>query len=181
MDNASANTTMMQELGRMFKEDSKVDFDATDRQIMCYAHVINLSSGRVVRAASRAATVNKDDNDDDDDSWSEPLRPPPYMPDQQSYDDAVARDPIALGRSAVHIIRASGTRHAAFKAVIADGNQENWFIEGEPPNETIVQVKDQELLRDVCTRWDSVYHMLSRLRELRLVSFSGCDHPFLSN
>ena len=92
MDNASANTTMMQELGRMFEEDGKVDFDATDRQIMCYAHVINLSSGRVVQAASHAATVNKDD-----DSWLEPLRPPPYMPDQQSYDDAVACDPIVLG------------------------------------------------------------------------------------
>lgn len=122
MDNASANTTLMQELEKMLKE-RNVDFDATDCQIMCYAHVINLSSGRVIQAASHAAAVNNDDNDYND-SWSEPSRPVPHMQDQQSYADAVARDPIALGWTAVWVIRASGTRREAFYAVIDTGNKE---------------------------------------------------------
>ena len=84
-DNASVNNTMMQEMERMYKEHD-IDFDATDRQVMCYEHIVNLSSGRVVEEATSIAAVDLDED------WSGP--PPPNLPDQQSYDDAVARDPL---------------------------------------------------------------------------------------
>lgn len=32
-------------------EERDIAFDAVDRRIMCYAHIINLSSGRVIHAA----------------------------------------------------------------------------------------------------------------------------------
>ena len=162
-DNASANSTMMQEMERMYKE-RNIDFDATDRQVMCYEHIVNLSSGRVVEEATSIAAVDLDED------WSGP--PPPNLPDQQSYDDAVARDPIALGRNVVRIIRASGTRRDAFNEVIENGNARGWFVVGQPPNQNTITVKPKQLLRDVRTRWDSVYYMLNRLREMRPVRFS---------
>ena len=162
-DNASMNSTMMQEMERMYKE-RDIDFDATDRQVMCYEHIVNLSSGRVVEEATSIAAVDLDED------WSGP--PPPNLPDQQSYDDAVARDPIALGRNVVRIIRASGTRRDTFNEVIENGNARGWFVVGQPPNQNTITVKPKQLLRDVRTRWDSVYYMLNRLREMRPVRFS---------
>ena len=32
-------------------DERDIAFNATDRRIMCYAHIINLSSGSVIRAA----------------------------------------------------------------------------------------------------------------------------------
>ena len=51
LDNASNNKTMMEALQRKFDEHNIV-FDPVDRRIMCYAHIVNLSSGRVIRMAS---------------------------------------------------------------------------------------------------------------------------------
>ena len=89
LDNAANNGTMMKSLKRMLKEHD-VAFDATDRKIMCFAHIINLCSGQVTRKAE-----NRDDDDDDSDS-------------SQSDDETVASSPIARARNVVRIIRASG-------------------------------------------------------------------------
>jgi hypothetical protein len=163
MDNASVNYTMMQELEIMFNE-RDIDFDAADRQIMCYRHIVNLSSGRVIEGATKAAATATTDCDED---CSGP--PPPDLPGQQSYDDALARDPIALSRNVVRAIRASGTQRNAFDEVITDGNKNKWFLVGQPL--TVTKIVPKQLLRDVCTRWDSVYQMLNRLREMRPVRF----------
>jgi len=53
-------------------------------------------------------------------------------------------------------------RRIAFREVIENGNVNKWFKVGR----VIVKVKLVELLRDECTRWDSLYLMLNRLREL---------------
>jgi hypothetical protein len=42
---------MMEALQRKFEE-CDIAFDAVDHRIMCYAHIVNLSSGCVIRAAS---------------------------------------------------------------------------------------------------------------------------------
>jgi hypothetical protein len=172
MDNASANLTMMKEMEVMFIE-RDIDFDAIDRHIMCYGHVVNLSSGRVIERATSVAASDAADLDED---WSG--LPPPVSPKEQSYEDAVARDPIALGRNVVRVIRASGIRRDAFDEVINDGNRRGWFKarDGQP-----VKVQPLQLLRDVRTRWDSVFYMLNRLREMRPVRFSPCINPFVIN
>jgi len=149
MDNASNNTTMMQEL-EVLLEARDIPFDAADRRIMCFAHVVDLSSGRVVRAlADRAKAKNNDmDSDSDSDSESPPT------------------DPIAHARKVVRAIRGSGMRRDAFEEVIVNGNSKGWFKNAEG---LAVKIRFLQLLRDVLTRWDSVYHMLNRLRELRHV------------
>lgn len=46
---------MMEELERLL-EAREIPFDAQDRKIMCYAHVIDLSSGRIIKGLSEADT-----------------------------------------------------------------------------------------------------------------------------
>jgi hypothetical protein len=133
---------------------------------MCYAHIVNLSFGRVIEGTTGidVAGHNKD--------WFSPVLPPPNSPGEQSYADAVTRDPIALSRNVVRVIHASGKHREAFHKVIENGNARGWFVVGEPPKQNTITIKPKELLRDVVTRWDSVYHILNRLREMRPVCFS---------
>jgi len=146
LDNASNNGTMMEELKTMLTERDIV-FDAEDRKIMCFAHVVDLCSGRVIRAASDGVEPENDSSSSDG--------------------DTAASNPIALARAVVRVIRGSGSRRDAFDEVIVCSNAKGWFKQGKPSR--IIQVKPLQLLRDVRTRWDSVHHMLKRLREMRLV------------
>ena len=157
MDNASSNDTTMKEIERRLHE-RDIDFDAADRKVMCFGHVINLSSGRVIDAFTKTRQL-ADENED----WSAP--PAPNVPSRQTYEEAVAHDPIAIGRTVVRVIRASGLRRDAFDDVIANGNAKGWFRRGND----IIRVNQVQLLRDVCTCWDSVYHMLNRLWVLQPV------------
>jgi len=146
LDNASNNGTMMEELKMMLTERDIV-FDAEDRKIMCFAHVVDLCSGRVIRAASDGVEPENDSSSSDG--------------------DTTASNPIALARVVVWVIRGSGSRRDAFNEVIIRGNAKGWFKQGKPSR--IIQVKLLQLLRDVRTRWDSVHHMLKRLHEMRPV------------
>ena len=92
------NYTMMQELETMFRE-RDIDFAASERQIMCFAHVVNLSSGGVIKGVTD--TISPDGDDDNLSVNHSPARLPPNAPESQSYDDAVAHDPIVLGRNVV--------------------------------------------------------------------------------
>ena len=115
-----------------------VSFDARDHRIMCFAHIINLCSGRVINAASNMAG--------DEDSNS------------SSSDSAVPSNPIDQACTVVRVIRASGQRRLAFNRTIINGNEEGWFTDS---TSKIVKVKPLQLLQDVRTRWDSVFHMLT--------------------
>ena len=166
LDNAGNNGTAMDEIERRFLV-REIEFDAQDRKVMCFPHVVNLSSGRVIEGLTKVL-------EDDPEDWE----PPTLISTKQSYADAVARDPIALGRAVVRAIRASGSRREAFDDVIKTGNAKNWFKDGGE----IIQVKPLQLLRDVSTRWDSVYYMINRLREMRPVShFSHVWFCFIAN
>jgi hypothetical protein len=79
----------------------------------------------------------------------------------------VHRDPIALGRVVVRAVRASGQRRDHFLSVIRDGNLNKHFL---LPNGVEIVVPELQLLRDVKTRWDSIFFMISRLRIMRPVS-----------
>ena len=66
----------------------EIAFDARDRRIMCFAHVVDLCSGRVVSAASGPVDEGNDHSSSDD--------------------DTDISNPIALAYTAVHAIRGSG-------------------------------------------------------------------------
>lgn len=153
VDNAANNETMMKGLEwRLAERD--IDFDAAERKIMCYGHVVDLSSGRVIRGVTDAVDYGDD------------FHPNPAV---LTHDEAAesTNDPIVLARAVVRAVRGSGLRRDAFNEVIMNGNAKGWFKRGDPA-QTVV-LKRQQLLRDVRTRWDSVYHMLNRLRDMRPV------------
>jgi len=89
LDNASNNRTMMEELEMMLTERDIV-FDAEDRKIMCFAHIVDLCSGRVICAASNGVEPENDSSSSDG--------------------DTAASNPIALARAVVRVIRGSGSR-----------------------------------------------------------------------
>ena len=148
LDNAGSNGTMMESLETMLA-DREIPFDAADRRIMCFAHIVDLSCGRVTRNADNCVDEDRDDS-------------------PQSDDEAVAPTAvIARGRAVVRVIRGSGMRRDAFNEVITNGNDKGWFKEGRPA--VTIKIKPLQLLRDVRTRWDSIYLMLNRLRVMRPV------------
>jgi hypothetical protein len=124
---------MMQELDRLL-QDRDIPFDAQDRKIMCYSHVVDLSSGRVIDGLSR---INKHSSDWDADGL-------PLLTEPATYNDAIVRDTISHARTVVRVIRGSGMRREAFEDVIKDGNSKGWFKEGQPPK--IIQLKRLQLL-----------------------------------
>jgi hypothetical protein len=73
MDGASNNFTMMAHLETLL-ESRSIHFDAHDRQIICYAHCINLASKAAIGKLPNEALLNKDD-------------------------DAILRNPIMLARA----------------------------------------------------------------------------------
>jgi len=139
-----------------------IPFDAQDRNIMCFPHVTAICVTHVTEAFTDIALAS-----DDAEYSVANAALPPADPERQTYEEAVARDPIALCRGAVCAIRASGKRRDHFCEIIRDGNDKEWFKNEK--GETI-QIPNLELLRDVRTRWDSLYKMISRFRDLRQVS-----------
>lgn len=127
-----------------------IPFDNEDQRMMCFPHVINICCQHVLQEFT-----NTELSESVDDFEAQELSCLPHL---QSFEDAVKRDPVALGRNIVRVLRSSGKRRAAFAQHIQDGNNKGWFA-----------VKDLQLQRDVKTRWDSVYFMLKRLRELQPV------------
>jgi hypothetical protein len=149
MDGASNNFTMMAHLETLL-ESRGICFDAHDRQIVCYAHCIDLASKAAIGKLPNEALLNEDD-------------------------DAILRNPITLARAVVRSIRGSNLRREAFNDCINDGNSKGWFKCGSKA----VTVKPLQLLRDVQTRWDSCFRMLERLRMLRLVCVSVLKLSFI--
>lgn len=67
----------------------------------------------------------------------------------------ISLDPLKHVRRLVRFLRSSDQRKEEFKQFIITGNAGKWFGEKETD-----QVPVLEPLRDVKTRWDSVYLML---------------------
>jgi hypothetical protein len=144
---------MMQELAKLLRA-RDIPFDGADRTVMCFPHMINICCQHVI---SRLTNIELSESADD--FIADELS---YHPQQQTFEEAVKQDPVALGRNIVRTLRSSGQRRDSFEQLIRDGNNNGWF------GETVEQL---QLLWDVKTRWDLVYFMLRRLRELRLVRY----------
>ncbi|KAG5645018.1 hypothetical protein H0H81_009272, partial [Sphagnurus paluster] len=148
LNNASINDTFMQDLQDGLKTcNISTSFTAQDRRIMCFPHIIDICAGHMTEKASDT----------------------PYSDDLDDYHGEVVTsgggcDVIALCCNTVHGIPASGQRINHFEDTIKLGNEKKWFKDGDK----VVRVHEVQLLRDVRTRWDSVFSMGYRFLELHL-------------
>jgi hypothetical protein len=156
-------------------------FDHLKNRIRCYAHVINVCSGHVIAAAAPTRPKSKkskksaksralDDSSDSDDELSndDESSDDDEVPIYSNPDDWLAGiklNPLKRARKIVRWLRSSDQRREAFRAFIINGNDSKLFKKADK-----CWVEPLQLLRDVKTRWDSVFLMLERLRELRPVS-----------
>ena len=139
-----------------------IPFNHKDNRIMCFPHVVNICTTHVIEGFTDLSLV------DETREFTPSL--PPSDPDRQTFDEAITRDPIALCRSAIRAIQASGQRRDQFEETIVDGNNRNWFRDPDNASKDY-KVPHLQLLRDIKTRWDSVYYMIRRFRQCRPV----CD------
>jgi hypothetical protein len=139
----------------------EIDFHAFDRRIMCFPHVINICCQHVINDFTDLGLANSE-------LVLEPATDAPNSSEQsESFEEAIKRDPIALGRNVVRVLRASGQRRDDFDKLVVNGNSSGWFKDSK--THQTVQLPERQLLHDVRVRWDSVFFMIERLREMRPV------------
>lgn len=173
------------------------NFDQLKNRVRCYAHIINVCSSHIISSVASASKRSLSNFpvdsspmivDDSEDEWDSDEIDPGCNIDELELADCFAdcdssdledwlagikRDPLGRARRIIRLLRSSDQRREGFRRSIQEGNERNWFSEKTPDgNRRSVQVPELQLLRDVKTRWDSVYMMLQRLRVLRPVSLS---------
>ena len=161
LDNTLLNDAFLKEL-EVFLRPREVEFDHKDNHIQCFPHVTNICSNHVIEAFTNISLV------DDTGGFITSASGPPSNPDNQTYEEAVAHDPMALCQSTVWAVCASGQQHDHLAEVIEDGNKKGWFKSAREPNVTI-QVKQAQLVCDMKVWWDSLYFMINQFRKLCLV------------
>ena len=159
LDYALNNGTFLHELAILL-EARDIVFDAIDHRIMCFTHVINTCCQHVIASFTNVALAES--------AKLSVGALPSSLPDQQTFEDAVKWDLVALGHNIVHILQSSGQRRDLFEDVIHDGNAKGWFLDDnvfpKPYELPLVQ-----LLCDMVVRWDTLYYMVRCLPELRPV------------
>jgi len=127
---------------------------------------------------------NQDEDEDEDDGGytadgdvSDRIRTAKYDPmgKNRKWFVDLKRDPVTRARAVVHTVRSSGQRRESLLDVIQEGNKKNHFKDGA---KNPIQIREVELIKDVKHRWDSLYLMISRLRELRLVIISSISYDW---
>ena len=138
---------MMEHLQKLLEtRELPLGFVAKDRRIMCFPHIINICVQHIVEEFS-APDLEKIAN-----AWVDCFDD--NVVDKEKYLEAVEKNPVALGRDIVRIIRASGLRRDEFDKIIVTGNLQQWF---KSPSGTVIQIPEVQLLRDVRTRWYKGY------------------------
>ena len=105
LDNASNNTIMLEELKDLLHT-WDISFNSVDRRIMCFAHMINICCQHVIGQFTNIKLLESVNE-----FVTEKL---PILPDWQSFNDAVKRDPVTLGHNIVRVLQSSGHRCDAF-------------------------------------------------------------------
>ena len=136
---------------------------ADSRSCRCFPHVVNICVQHVLAAFEDNKTIDK-------------------VP-ESSWKEAAQKKPLSRLRALIRALRASGKRCEAFSESIREGNSKGLFVDPEACQHgemKSVHVPECNLLRDVDTRWDSVYYMIKRARILRPVSlFFLCQSSHL--
>jgi hypothetical protein len=123
----------------------------------CFPHVVNIA----VKAGLR--TLTKLDPSDEDVNSAHPY--PQVFCDSEEYLAVLKEDVVAAARSLVTACRASGQRREDFQNTISERNEGGGW--GDPPQ----HLRNVVLLRDVDTRWSSIFRMIDRVLELYEVFF----------
>src|SRR5216684_9208359 len=121
MDNASNNKMMMEELG-VSLTGREIPFDPSNHYIMCFAHIIDLSSGQVICKVEGKQNDKDDFNFDNDD------------------DNTNLSNPIEAACAIVQSIQALGTCQKAFNSIIKPSKL--WAIWEKLPEILTHQVTD---------------------------------------
>ncbi|KAN0135285.1 hypothetical protein V8E53_006850, partial [Lactarius tabidus] len=163
LDWADNNAVAMQELEHQLDEPKTaiaVGFNHRNNHVQCYAHIINICSSHIV--ASVTSTPK---------SYISNLKVPidsNIVTCNHPWLTHIKRDPLWHARRVIRLLHSSDQHREGFHMFICDGNQCNWFTAKDCDGKHApIQVPELQPLRDVKTRWDSVYMMLQHLRELR--------------
>ena len=174
----------MQELESLLAKYEKkvaINFDNCNHRVRCFAHIINICLSHVISSMTSVSkgylsdlnvplnsdptVCHNDDVDVDDDDVPKLKLDDCYHdsgnPNLKAFFAGIKHDPLRRACRLICFLRSSDGRREGFRAFIKLGNNKNWY-----------NVPEKQLLRDVKTRWDSVYKMLEHLRELRPVSSS---------
>ena len=77
-----------------------IEFDPIDHQIMCFPHIINVCCQHVITSLTNTDMANP--------AQEFVAAHPPGHPNQQTFEEAVRRDPVALGRNIIRVLQNSG-------------------------------------------------------------------------
>jgi len=174
----------MEKLESLLKEREIVaKFDHLNHRVRCYAHIINICSSHIINSTTSASGQFDDYDGETDGDFGydrdiEDWEPALLYDDRadssiKTWFGGLRRDPLKRARRLIHFFRSSDQRRTDFLKFIVEGNQKEWFYRiNKDGKRELANVPAKEFLRDVKTRWDSVYKMLQRLRILRPVSSS---------
>lgn len=158
---------MMQALEVVLKKHD-ILFDCMDQCIRCLPHILNICTGHVIDALTDEDLINIVG------AWVANL--PDHLSDIQTYREALASNPVALGCSVIQALHASGQRQETFEDFIQEGNScSYWLAKDEHSKPTAIEVKLDvlQLLRDMKTQWDAVHYMIHCVHYLCQVSISN--------
>ncbi len=168
----------MKELEQLLAKEG-IKFDAVDKRIPCYPHIINICVSHIVSSLTKVATNSEIESEKGDDSSDDDESDDGYDGEEENQDEVdlnmydmgqwlenLKRHPVQRARTLVRTVRSSGQRKEALSDIIKKGNTNLTFLDMDG-NEVLL--KDLQLIRDVKHRWDSLYNMIVRLQQLRLV------------
>lgn len=126
--------------------------------LRCFPHVINIAVQTALKVLSDLPDLTPGVPPHDVNISAELAADPQYWAVLQS-------DVVGLARSLVTACRASGQRRDDFEQVLEEGNNRGGW--GDPPE----LLRIVGLLKDVDTRWSSIFLMIDRVLELYQVCF----------
>lgn len=170
---------MMVELEcQLKKHDTSVNFDHKVNCVCCFAHIINICSSHLIMAMSHPSSQQPSydfygsDSDDESggagnvDSKDSKDDSNPFTVSRKSHpwDKGIKMNPLLHAHKLVHFLQASDQRKTFLQSVIKDGNEQSWFHRKDNEGNNVSgKLPQLQLLKDVKTRWDSVFLMLNRL------------------
>src|SRR5216684_9407134 len=178
-----------------------LDFDHLKHCIRCYAHIINICLSHIISSMTSVSKwylsnlkvpadidcmfCTKDDNDlDDGDIDSDANEDIAKLQLDGCYDAhgnadlkewfaGIKHDFLRCAHRVICFLHSSDLCKQNFREFIQSGNKQKWFTKlNDNGKHVMVQICKLQLLRDVKTRWDSIYMMLKHLRYFWPVSSS---------